>query len=107
VLYTVSRACSAWLYALVLWTPAVFKFVCSRLVNSEGTLLADIFIENEEEGKLAIAMLAIFKQYSPTFEGPSKPEDSVRSVLALIDKAIIDGGYAGIFISHTESKPYL
>ncbi|GAM43057.1 carbonyl reductase [Talaromyces pinophilus] len=63
--------------------------------------------ETEEEGQLAMAMFGKFKQYSPTFEGPVKPEDSARSVLALINKATVDGGYAGVFLSHTESKPYL
>ena len=36
-----------------------------------------------------------------------KTEDSVKSVLALVNKATVDGGYAGVFLSHTESKPYL
>ena len=70
-------------------------------------LFADVWIENEEEGKLAMAMFKKFKDYSPTFQGPAKPEDSVKSVLALVNKATVDGGYAGIFISHTEKKPYL
>lgn len=70
-------------------------------------LFADVWIENEEEGKLAMAMFGKFKDYSPTFQGPAKPEDSVKSVLALVNKATVDGGYAGIFISHTEKKPYL
>lgn len=56
---------------------------------------------------MAMAMFGKFKQYSPTFEGPMKPEDSARSVLALVNKATVDGGYAGVFLSHTESKPYL
>lgn len=54
-----------------------------------------------------MAMFGKFKQYSPTFLGPSRPEDSAKSVLALVDKATVDGGYAGVFLSHTESKPYL
>ena len=66
-----------------------------------------VWIETEEEGQLAMAMFGKFKQYSPTFDGPMKPEDSARSVLALINKATVDGDYAGVFLSHTESKPYL
>lgn len=64
-------------------------------------------IETEEDGKLAMALFEKFKEYSPTFQGPTKPEDSVKSVLGLVNKATIDGGYAGVFISHTEGKPYL
>ncbi len=63
--------------------------------------------ETEQEAQLAMAMFAKFKAYSPTFQGPAKPEDSAKSVLALVDKATVDGGYAGVFLSHTESKPYL
>lgn len=56
---------------------------------------------------MAMAMFGKFKDYSPTFQGPAKLDDSVKSVLALVNKATVDGGYAGIFISHTEKKPYL
>lgn len=54
-----------------------------------------------------MAMFGKFKEYSPTFQGPTKPEDAVKSVLALVNKASVDSGYAGVFISHTEGKPYL
>lgn len=64
-------------------------------------------IETEADGQLAMAMFAKFKQYSPTFEGLGSAEDSIKSVLALVNKASVDGGYAGVFLSHTESKPYL
>jgi hypothetical protein len=70
-------------------------------------LYADILIETEEEGQRAMAMFQKFKDYSPTFKGPSPPEESVTSILALVNKATVDGGYAGVFISHTEKKPYL
>jgi hypothetical protein len=69
--------------------------------------LANVCIETEEEGQLAMAMFGKFKEYSPTFQGPGKPEDSARSVLALVNQVTVDGGYAGVFLSHTESKPYL
>lgn len=70
-------------------------------------LFADVLIETEEEGKLGMAMFEKFKSYSPTFQGLQKPEDSVKSILALVNKATVDSGYAGVFISHTERKPYL
>ncbi|TVY87182.1 putative oxidoreductase, partial [Lachnellula willkommii] len=94
---------------------AVAKF--SAVYRGQGVLVMAICpgavdtgslqIESEEEGKLAVALFAKFKEYSPTFQGPAKPEDSVKSVLRLVNKATVDGGYAGIFISHTEGKPYL
>jgi hypothetical protein len=70
-------------------------------------LFADVLIETEEEGELAMAMFGKFKEYSPTFQGPTKPEDTVKSVMALVNKATVDSGYAGVFISHKEGKPYL
>ncbi|KAG0651910.1 putative oxidoreductase [Hyphodiscus hymeniophilus] len=94
---------------------AVAKF--SALYREKGVLVISICpgavdtgslqTETEEDGKLGMAMFERFKRYSPTFQGPAKTEDSVKSVLALLHKATIDGGYAGIFISHTEGKPYL
>jgi hypothetical protein len=52
-------------------------------------------------------MMAAFKRYSPSFAGPVPVEDSAKSVLALLNKASIEAGYAGAFLSHTEKKPYL
>ncbi|KAH8817250.1 hypothetical protein F5884DRAFT_722248 [Xylogone sp. PMI_703] len=80
----------------------LFMAICPGAVDT-GSLQ----IQTEEEGQLAMAMFGKFKEYSPTFQGPMKPEDSVKSVLALINKATVDGGYAGVFLSHTEGKPYL
>ncbi|PQE17984.1 short chain dehydrogenase protein [Rutstroemia sp. NJR-2017a BVV2] len=94
---------------------AVAKF--SALYREKGVLVMAICpgavdtgslqIETEEDGKLAMALFGKFREYSPTFQGPRKPEDSVKSVLRLVDKATVDGVYAGVFISHTEGKPYL
>ncbi|EHK47829.1 hypothetical protein TRIATDRAFT_90307 [Trichoderma atroviride IMI 206040] len=94
---------------------AVAKF--SALYREQGVLCMAICpgavdtgsldIKTEEEGQLAMAMFGKFKQYSPNFQGPMSPEDSAKSVLALVNKATVDGGYAGVFLSHTESKPYL
>ncbi|PNP45065.1 hypothetical protein TGAMA5MH_03114 [Trichoderma gamsii] len=94
---------------------AVAKF--SALYREQGVLCMAICpgavdtgsldIKTEEEGQLAMAMFGKFQQYSPTFQGPMSPENSARSVLALVNKATVDGGYAGVFLSHTESKPYL
>ncbi|KAH7034524.1 putative carbonyl reductase [Microdochium trichocladiopsis] len=94
---------------------AVAKF--SAVYRREGVLVMAICpgavatgglqIETEEDGKLAMEMFARFKEYSPTFQGPEPVEDSARSVLALMNKATVDDGYAGAFLSHTEKKPYL
>ena len=54
-----------------------------------------------------MAMFGKFKEYSPSFQGPTSVDQSAKSVLALVNKASVSGGYAGVFISHTEKKPYL
>ena len=69
-------------------------------------LFADVLIETEEEKHNAMAMFQKFTKYSSTFQ-PLKPEDSVKSILALVNKATVDSNYAGIFISHKEGKLYL
>lgn len=76
--------------------------ICPGAVDS-----GSLNIETEEEGKLAMAMFGKFKEYSPTFEGPVTPDVAAKSVLSLVNKATVDGGYAGQFLSHKESKPYL
>lgn len=80
-------------------------------MHSSGTLkrwtFANLVTATEEEGKLATAMFGKFKEYSPTFAGPTPVDESAKSVLALMNKATVDAGYGGVFISHTEKKPYL
>ncbi|KAI0161217.1 NAD(P)-binding protein [Xylariaceae sp. FL1272] len=44
---------------------------------------------------------ARFMEYQPTFEGkPSTTEESVRAILKLTEKASLEGGYGGVFMSH-------
>jgi hypothetical protein len=76
-------------------------------MKSNDVLFTDIRIATEEEGALAMAMFGKFKAYSPTFEGPTPVDQAAQSVLALTQKATVDGGYAGKFMSHTEKLPYL
>ncbi|KAL7904442.1 hypothetical protein GGI35DRAFT_472385 [Trichoderma velutinum] len=80
----------------------LFMAICPGSVDT-GTLQ----IATEEEGQRALAMFQKFKDYSPNFQGPMKPEDSVKSILTLVNKATVDSGYAGVFISHKEEKPYI
>lgn len=80
----------------------LFMAICPGAVDTGSLQIA-----TEEEGKLAMAMFGKFKEYSPTFEAPTKTEDAVKSVLALVEKATVDGGYAGKFMSHSETNVYL
>ncbi|KAI8634244.1 NAD(P)-binding protein [Xylariaceae sp. FL1651] len=54
----------------------------------------------EEQMKAVMAQLASFQEYSPTFKGLITPAESVQCMLSVIDKASLEGGYGGGFISH-------
>lgn len=45
--------------------------------------------------------------FAPHFKGPITPEESVRHVRATWEKASIEGGYAGGFISHLGNKQWV
>ncbi|TVY73125.1 putative oxidoreductase [Lachnellula suecica] len=83
-------------------TGVLFMAICPGAVDTGSLQIA-----TEEEGALAMAMFGKFKAYSPTFEGPAPVDAAAKSVLGLAYKATVDGGYAGVFMSHTEKKPYL
>ncbi|KAM0350963.1 hypothetical protein ACHAPU_002741 [Fusarium lateritium] len=52
-------------------------------------------------------MVAAFQVYAPGFSGPISPEDSVKAVTAVIDKASIEAGNGGSFVSHFGNKQWL
>jgi hypothetical protein len=64
-------------------------------------------IETEEDGQRVMALLGKLQIYAPHFKGPVTTEDSVKSVLGLMEKASIEGGYAGAFLSHSGGKQWL
>ena len=68
---------------------------------------AKVSVESDEDKQKVGAMFGQFQAYAPDFTGPVPPEDAVKSVLAVIEKASIEGGYAGDFISHKGNKQWL
>ncbi|KAI9723860.1 MAG: hypothetical protein M1835_003919, partial [Candelina submexicana] len=48
-----------------------------------------------------------FAKAFPHFTGPITPEESVKAVLAVIEKAKVDSEYAGGFVSHFGNKVWL
>jgi hypothetical protein len=52
-------------------------------------------------------MMAKFASYAPHFTGPITPEDSVKHILSVINKASIEAGDGGSFISHYGNKQWL
>ncbi|KAJ3335302.1 hypothetical protein HDU93_005909, partial [Gonapodya sp. JEL0774] len=67
----------------------LFMAICPGAVDTGSLQIA-----TEEEGALAMAMFGKFKAYSPTFEAPSPVDVAAKSVLALTQKATVDGGFA-------------
>ncbi|CAG9951082.1 unnamed protein product [Clonostachys rosea f. rosea IK726] len=53
------------------------------------------------------AMAAGFLRAYPEWKGPAQPEDSVRDMLAVIEKASIEDGFGGSFLSHHGDKHWL
>lgn len=45
--------------------------------------------------------------YAPHFKGPISPEESVRHVRSTWEKASIEGGFGGAFISHLGNKQWV
>lgn len=68
-----------------------------------------IFIENPEDelSKLKISLGGKFMKYAPDWKGPITPEESVNAMRTVIDKASVEAGDGGAFISHFGTKKWL
>ena len=64
-------------------------------------------IATDEEKQGAAVMLGRFAEYAPDFRGPITPRESVGRVLSVIDKASVEGGDGGSFVSHFGNKQWL
>jgi NAD(P)-dependent dehydrogenase (short-subunit alcohol dehydrogenase family) len=95
---------------------AVAKF--SSQFRSQGVLFMSISpglvdtaetkrVLTDEQKQGFMEMAAKFATYAPHFTGPITPEESVKKVLSVINKASIEDGYAGAFISHLGNKQWL
>ncbi|KAI0441039.1 NAD(P)-binding protein [Xylaria telfairii] len=72
----------------------LFLNICPGVVDTgapQGT---------EEQMKAVMEQGATFMRYSPRFKGPVAPAESVRDILVQINKASLEAGYGGEFISH-------
>ncbi|RMJ23471.1 Short chain dehydrogenase [Aspergillus sp. HF37] len=59
----------------------------------------------EMEGLMGFAGKLV--AYAPHFKGPITPEESVRHVRSTWEKASIDGGFGGSFVSHLGNKQWV
>ena len=60
----------------------------------------------EQENALG-GMLAKFKAYSPSFEGPASPPASIKDVLSVVEKCSIQNGDGGAYLSHFGTKQWI
>ncbi|KAI8937031.1 hypothetical protein NX059_006251 [Plenodomus lindquistii] len=80
----------------------LFMSVCPGVVD---TGLYNDLTEKQQQ-QLAVQG-AKFQRYAPHFAGPATPEDAVKDVLSVIEKASLANGDSGNFISHLGTKQWL
>ncbi|KAI1128462.1 NAD(P)-binding protein [Nemania abortiva] len=73
----------------------LFLNICPGVVDTGGYVNV-----TEEQSKAVMGLGVKFAEYSPRFKGPVQPAESVRDILVQIDKASLEAGYGGDFISH-------
>jgi NAD(P)-dependent dehydrogenase (short-subunit alcohol dehydrogenase family) len=64
-------------------------------------------IATEEDMKKLAIMGQKYVKYAPHFTGPIQPEESVKAVMDVIEKASLANGDAGAFVSHFGNKQWL
>jgi len=52
-------------------------------------------------------IISKFAAYAPHFKGPISAEESIKAVMEVVEKASVDGGDGGAFISHLGNKQWL
>lgn len=60
-----------------------------------------------EQMQNIMAFAGKLASYAPDFKGPITPEESVKLVRGVWEKASIEGGYGGSFISHLGNKQWV
>ncbi|KAL5507014.1 hypothetical protein ACEPAH_6470 [Sanghuangporus vaninii] len=79
----------------------VFLAISPGMVNTKDSLNQP----TEEDLKKFEALVASFRKAYPDFAGPISPEQSVKAVLGVVDKATIED--TGAFISHKGNQEWL
>ncbi|KAI9746770.1 MAG: hypothetical protein M1835_002437 [Candelina submexicana] len=101
--YTISKA------AL---NTVVAKYNARHGKSSDGILFVSIspgMVDTGHDGQPPpnSTMPQKFAKAFPHFTGPITPEESVKAVMAVIEKAKVDSEYAGEFVSHFGNKVWL
>lgn len=88
------------------YADCTYPFLPSRLQH------LDIFIDaiptaTPEEIQGLTGFMGKLVTYAPHFKGPITPEESVRHVRSTWEKASIEGGFGGAFVSHLGNKQWV
>lgn len=54
-----------------------------------------------------MGMMQKFVEYAPHFTGPSTPNAAIKDVISVIDKASVEKGDGGSFVSHFGNKQWI
>ncbi|VUC25865.1 unnamed protein product [Clonostachys rosea] len=73
---------------------------------TQNAMLTTVKVTEEQIPK-AMALGGKFARYAPHFKGRTMPEESIKDMLSVIDKASVKDGYGGSFISHKGTKQWL
>ncbi|KAL4797712.1 hypothetical protein BDV19DRAFT_387140 [Aspergillus venezuelensis] len=60
-----------------------------------------------EQLQAAMGIIRKFQAYAPNFRGPVSPETAVRRVLGVWERAIVENGDRGAFVSQYGNKTWL
>jgi hypothetical protein len=75
---------------------------------SPGFVMTEQNVEAaQKDPEKAMAMGATFAAYAPNFERPATAEESVASVLKVLDEKSVEKGDGGRFVSHYGNQQWL
>ncbi|KAI1763520.1 NAD(P)-binding protein [Hypoxylon sp. FL1150] len=83
----------------------LFFSISPGVVNTSGHLDPASFEESDR--KEFENVVGIFTKYAPHFKGPIMPDESVRLMREVIDKASVERGDGGSFVSHFGTKQWI
>ncbi|KAF2852435.1 short chain dehydrogenase [Plenodomus tracheiphilus IPT5] len=81
------------------------KLCCAVLLAQDFS--TDVTIASERVQQQLTAMLGKFQRYAPHFAGLAAPEDAVKDVLSVVEKASIANGDSGAYLSHSGTKQWV
>jgi NAD(P)-dependent dehydrogenase (short-subunit alcohol dehydrogenase family) len=90
------------------YADCTYPFLCTYKPATSGRFInAYISTATPEEIQGLTAFMGKLVTYAPHFKGPITPEESVRHVRSTWEKASIEGGFGGAFVSHLGNKQWV